>query len=75
MTVWESAELAPSRETRSYFALSRVVMVKVSSRSWVSVVVAIFENNGTRRRAFVRGRGGNVIAGCAVRKFVRIRRG
>lgn len=42
MMVRESCEVAPRRETRSYLEVSSVVMVRFSSRSWVSVVVAIF---------------------------------
>lgn len=44
--VRESCEVAPRRETRSYFEASRVVMVRFSSRSWVSVVVAILILSG-----------------------------
>ena len=40
--VRESCEVAPRRETRSYLEVSSVVIVRFSSRSWVSVVVAIF---------------------------------
>lgn len=43
MTVRESWEVAARRETRSYFSALRAVMVRVSSKSWVSVVVAILE--------------------------------
>ncbi len=42
ITVWESADVAPNRPTRSYLAWSRVVMVKCSSKSWESPVAAIF---------------------------------
>ena len=41
MPVCESADVQPMRPTRSYFSWFRVVMVKVSSKSWASVEDAI----------------------------------
>ena len=45
MTVWESAEVAANRATRSYLLSSTLVIVKDSSKSWVSPWLAILQNN------------------------------